>query len=63
MSNLPHNGGRFSQTILLVKHVYKTEGEDGYHVNAERAQEHEEIAVVPSTNAIVDPWAMVVKCL
>lgn len=41
----------------------ETKCEDGDHMDAEGTQEHEEIAIVATTYAIVDPRAVMVKCL
>jgi len=43
--------------------VNETEDKDGGHVDRERDEEHEEVAVVPAANAVVYPWAMVIEDL
>ena len=43
--------------------MYETQNKDTNHVKCQADQEHEEVSVVPPTNAIVDPGAVVVKYL
>lgn len=61
--NLPYNSLDFSEVIFSIKDMDKTKCKDGDHMDAEWTQKHEEIAVVPSTYAIVDPRAVMVKSL
>jgi len=49
--------------LLVVEDEDQAEDEDAGHVKRERYQEHEKVAVVPPTNAIVDPWAVMIKDL
>ena len=43
--------------------MYEAEDEDADHVYGEGDEEHEEVSVVPSSNAVVDPGAVVVEYL
>lgn len=47
----------------MVEHKEQTEGEDAHHVGAQGQQEEEEVAVVAPPDAVVHPWAVVVKVL
>lgn len=49
--------------LLVIEDVDKAEDKDADHVKGERDEEHEEVAVVSPTYAIVDPGAVVVKDL
>jgi len=59
------NGGDSLEllSVLVVEDVDKTEDEDAGHVKGERDQEHEEITVVPSANAIIDPRTVMIEYL
>ena len=43
--------------------MYEAEDEDGSHVNGERDEKHEEVAVITTTDAVVHPGAVVVENL
>jgi hypothetical protein len=43
--------------------VDEAEDEDGGHVDGQRDEEHEEVAVVPAPDAVVHPRAVVVENL
>ena len=51
------------EIVPVVKHVDEAEDEDGSHVNGERDQEHEEVAVIPPADAVVHPRAVVIEDL
>ena len=51
------------QVIPVVQDVDKAQHEDGGHVDRERDEEHEEVAIVAPPDAVVDPGAVVVKDL
>ena len=46
-----------------MQYVHQTEDKNGGHVNRERDEEHEEVAIVASPDAVVHPRAVVVKDL
>lgn len=52
-----------SQHLPVVEHKNEAEGENSQHVNAQREQEEEEVAIVSSSNAVVDPRTVMVKVL
>ena len=41
----------------------ETEHKDGCHVDRQRDEEHEEVAIVAPANAVVHPWTVVIKHL
>ena len=47
----------------MVQDVYEAEGEDTDHVNCQRQQKKEEVAVVAPPDTVVHPGTMVVKVL
>ena len=49
--------------LLVVDHIDETEDEDAGHVDGEGDEEHEEVAVVPAADTVVDPGAVVVEYL
>ena len=51
------------ERFLLVKDVYEAEDENGCHVNGQRDEEHEEVAVVAPPDAVVHPRAVMVEDL
>ena len=51
------------EVLLLVEDVHEAEDEDGGHVNGQGDEEHEEVAIVPASDAVVDPRTVVVKNL
>ena len=51
------------EVLLLVEDVHQAEDEDGGHVNGQGDEEHEEVAIVPASDAVVDPRTVVVKNL
>ena len=58
-----HDAGRIGQVSAVVEHVDEAEDEDGRHVEREGDEEHEEVAVVASPDAVVHPGAVVVENL
>lgn len=60
---LPHNCSGLCEMVFSIEYMDEAKCEDGDHVDTEGTEEHEEIAIVSSTYAIVDPWAVMVKCL
>lgn len=52
-----------SQPLRVVQHIDQAEGDDAHHVRTKRQQEQEEVAVVTTPNAVVDPGAVVVEVL
>jgi len=57
------DGGDIGEVVLVVEDVDQAEDEDGDHMDRQRQQEHEEVSVIPSSNAVVDPRAVVIKYL
>ena len=55
--------GHFAEVVTLVEDVDQAEDEDGGHVAREGDEEHEEVAVVAATDAVVHPGAVVVEDL
>ena len=51
------------EVLLLVEDVHEAEDEDGGHVNGQGDEEHEEVAIVPASDAVVDPRTVLVKNL
>ena len=49
--------------FLLVQHVNEAENEDGGHVHWEWDEEHEEVAIVPTTDAVVHPRTVMIENL
>ena len=47
----------------MMENVDETEDEDPNHVDGEGDEEHEEVSVVPSANAVIDPGTVVVEYL
>ncbi len=58
-----HQDWGLCEVVLLVQDVDQAEDKDRCHVHGERDQEHEEVTVVASADAVVHPWAVVVKYL
>lgn len=52
-----------SQSLPVVEDKDEAKREDSNHVDGQRQQEEEEVAVVPSSYAVVDPGTVVVKVL
>lgn len=52
-----------SQSLSVVEDEDEAEGENSHHVDAQRQQEKEEVAVVPPSNAVVHPGTVVVEVL
>lgn len=49
--------------LFVMKHVDKAEDEDTSHVERQGDKEHEEVTIVPTSNAIVDPRTVVIEDL
>ena len=58
-----HDAGRGGEVSAVVEHVDEAEDEDGRHVEREGDEEHEEVSVVASPDAVVHPGAVVVENL
>lgn len=58
-----NNGGSVRQFFLVKQDVEHAKCEDARHMHTECHKKEEEIAIVPSPYAVVDPWAMVIKGL
>lgn len=43
--------------------VEKATDEDAHYVQCEGHQEEEEVAIIPASNAVIDPWTVVIKLL
>ena len=56
-----HEDVRLVQLVLVVQHVHQTHDEDGSHVNGQRHEEHEEVSVVSSADAVIDPRAVMIE--
>lgn len=54
---------KLPQPVHVVQHVHEAEGEDADHVDGERQQEQEEVAVVSPPDAVVDPGAVMIEIL
>lgn len=46
-----------------MQHIEETKSEQGDHENTQGQQEQEEVAVIATTDAVVHPGTMMVKCL
>ena len=53
----------FSQVVLVPQHKHKAECENACDVDAQRNQEHKKKPIVSTSNTVVNPWAVVIKCL
>lgn len=51
------------QVILVVQDIHEAQGEHANHVNGERQQKQEEVAIVPPPDAVVHPRTVMVKVL
>lgn len=51
------------QLFCVMEDVEQTEAKHINNVNSEREQEQKEITIVPPSNAVVHPWAVMVKLL
>jgi hypothetical protein len=51
------------QVFPVGEDVEEARGEHAHHVNGQRQQEQEEVAVVAAADAVVHPGAVVVKVL
>lgn len=49
--------------LAVVEDEEQAKAEHCHDVSRQRQEEEEEVAVVPPTNAVVDPWAVVVEVL
>lgn len=47
----------------MVQDVYEAKGEDADHMNCQRRQKQEEVAVVAPPDAVVHPGTVMVKVL
>lgn len=47
----------------MIQYIQKTPNYNNHHVNAEKQQEQEKEAIVPSPNAVVHPRTVMVKVL
>lgn len=52
-----------SQPLPVVEDKDEAKGENSHHVDAQRQQEKEEVAVVPPSDAVVHPWTVMVEVL
>lgn len=58
-----NDGVDLRQLLLAVEHEDEAQREDACHVHTQWDQEHEEVAVVTTSYAVVYPWTVMVKCL
>lgn len=58
-----HNGSHLCELLFMMQHMNQAQDKDTNHVKAQGYQEHEEVSVIPPANAVVDPWAVVIKDL
>lgn len=58
-----HNGGHLCELLFMMKHMNQAQDKDTNHVKAQGDQKHEEVSVISPANAVVDPWAVVIKDL
>jgi len=63
MELLPYNCVELGQFLSAVQHYDEAKCKDAHHVNAEWDEKHEEVSVVSPSDAVVDPWTMMVKGL
>lgn len=57
------DGGYLCQSILVLYQIIGREAKDGRHVDRQRNEEQEEIAIIPSTDAVVHPRTVMVERL
>lgn len=57
------DGGDLGEVVLVVEDMDEAEDEDRDHMDRQGQQKHEEVSVIPSSNAVVDPRAVVIKYL
>lgn len=58
-----NNDWRFMHSIFVVQYQHETPNKNCDHMEGEEDEEKEKMSVVSTTNAIVDPWTVVVKGL
>ena len=51
------------EDLLVFQNVYEGKNKYGSHVNGQGYQEHEKVSVVTTSDAVVDPRAVMVKDL
>ncbi len=51
------------QLFSVMEDVQQTEAKHIHNVNSEREEEQKEITIIPPPNAVVHPWAVMVKRL
>lgn len=57
------NGVQAVNVLAVVEDEEQAKAEHCHDVSRQRQEEEEEVPVVPPTNAVVDPWAVVVEVL
>ena len=62
-TRIPDNVVGGDEVGFVVKHIHQAEGEHAEHVQRQRVQEEEEVAIVTLANTVVHPRTMVVKRL
>ena len=51
------------EDLLVFQNVYEGKNKYGSHVNGQGYQEHEKVSVVTTSDAVVDPWTVMIKNL
>lgn len=57
------DGWYLRQAVLVLDQIIGREAEDGRHVDRQRNEEQEEVAVIPSTDAVIHPRTMMIERL
>jgi len=57
-----HFWSHLSQIFPFMQNMYQAKDKDGDHVNGEGHQKHEEVAIISTSNAVVHPGTVVIKC-
>ena len=57
------DGGYLGEIVLVLYQEVSRETKDGCHVQRQWDEEQEKVAVIATADAIVDPRAVMIKCL
>lgn len=58
-----HDGSHLCELLFMMKNMNQAQDKDTNHVKAQGYQKHEKVSVISPANAVVDPWAVVIKDL
>jgi len=59
--NHGHDGRHLCELLFMMENMNETEDEDADHMDGEGYEKHEEVSVVSSPDAVVNPWTVVIK--